>query len=55
MSGTFDAPTFWYKPEREVFCRSKAGFVTTNIEERYDTAPIYKPVLQESNPGPSLE
>ena len=42
--GTFDPPTFWYKPETEVFCRSKCDFVVTDVPNKFDTSPMYSPV-----------
>ena len=40
--GTFDPPTFWYEVEREVFCRSKAKFIKTEVKEKFTSAPGYK-------------
>lgn len=51
FGGTFDPPTFWHLPEREVFRRSKADYVTMDIEEQYFTSLIYKPVREETNQG----
>ena len=45
--GTFDPPTFWYDVEREVFCRSKAGFINVEVEDKNDTAPYHMPVKNE--------
>ena len=45
--GTFDPPTFWYEVGQEIFCRSKAEFLNTDIKERFDTGPVYKPVNKE--------
>ena len=45
--GTFDPPTFWYKPETEVFCRSRCDFVATNLPNKFDTSPMYSPVNTE--------
>lgn len=45
--GTFDPPTFWYEVEREIFCRSKATFLSTNVTDKYDTHPEYKPRRDE--------
>ncbi len=42
--GTFDPPTFWYKPETEVFRRSKRDFVVTDVPNKFDTSPMYSPV-----------
>jgi hypothetical protein len=38
---------FWYKIDREVFGRSGAPFVSTNIKEKYETHPDYKLVNTE--------
>ena len=45
--GTFDPPTFWYKIEREVFCRSKAKFINTDVNDQFDTGPVYTPLNEE--------
>ena len=45
--GTFDPPTFWYQIEREVFCRSKAEFINTGVEDKFDTGPVYEPINSE--------
>ena len=45
--GTFDPPTFWYQIEREIFCRSKADFINTDIEDKSETGPVYEPVDNE--------
>ena len=45
--GTFDPPTFWYDVEREVFCRSKAGFINVDVEDKNDAAPYHTPVNNE--------
>ena len=45
--GTFDPPAFWYEIEREVFCRSKAEFIDTNINDQFDTGPVYEPKIDE--------
>jgi|TARA_B100000809_G_scaffold123834_1_gene121979 hypothetical protein len=46
--GTFDPPTFWYKIEREVFCRSKAKFINTDVNNQFDTGPVYTPLNEEA-------
>ena len=45
--GTFDPPAFWYEIEREVFCRSKAEFIDTDINDQFDTGPVYEPKIHE--------
>ena len=45
--GTFDPPTFWYEVEKEIFCRSRADFVDTNVSDRLDTGPVYQPLNKE--------
>ena len=47
--GSFDPPTFWYEINREVFCRSGAPFISSNIKEKYQTHPDYQPVKKESD------
>ena len=47
--GSYDPPSFWYKIDREVLCRSGAPFVSTNIKEKHKTHPDYKPVNTENN------
>ena len=42
--GCFDDETFWYKLDREVFCRSKAHFVHVDAETSMETSPRYKPL-----------
>lgn len=46
--GTFDPPTFWYEVEREVFCRSKADFIHTDIKDKFVSAPTYQPIKDEA-------
>ena len=45
--GTFDPPAFWYDIEREVYCRSKAKFIDTNVDDKFDTGPVYEPLIEE--------
>ena len=47
--GTFDPPTFWFDTEFEVFCRTKAPFVETNINDKHETTDYYKPLIIESD------
>lgn len=42
--GAFDPPTFWYEVKREVFTRSAAPFVQTDIHDRSETSSSYAPV-----------
>jgi hypothetical protein len=45
--GSFDPPTFWYEIQREVFCRSKAPFLETNLAEQHNTISYYNPTHPE--------
>ena len=45
--GTFDPPTFWFKVTREIFCRSKAGFIENDIENKFETSSSYKPIHKD--------
>ena len=47
--GTFDPPTFWYDVEKEIFCRSRAEFVDTNVSEKLETGPVYQPKNEEDH------
>lgn len=40
--GTFDPPTFWYDITREVFCRTKAPFVSNAVAEKHLTFPAHE-------------
>ena len=42
--GSFDPPTFWYDVKREVFTRTAAPFVHTDIAETSETSSSYAPV-----------
>ena len=42
--GTFDPPSFWFDPRREVFARSRAPFVTLDLDESHETTGSYAPV-----------
>lgn len=46
--GTFDPPTFWYDVKREVFTRSRAPFIHTDIDDQSDTSAAYAPVNTDS-------
>ena len=41
--GCFDPPTFWYEVKREVFTRSRAPFVHTDIADASETSSGYAP------------
>tara|TARA_B100000700_G_C14587588_1_gene643123 strand:+ start:146 stop:658 length:513 start_codon:yes stop_codon:yes gene_type:complete len=41
-AGTFDPPTFWFDMDIEVFRRTKAPFLETNISEKHDTVAYYE-------------
>lgn len=46
--GTFDPPSFWYDIRREVFTRSRAGFVAlTGMTESSATSSSHAPVIVE--------
>ena len=45
--GTFDPPTFWYDIDRDIFTRTKAGFVRLDTRESHDTAPSHAPVTPD--------
>ena len=47
--GTFDPPTFWFKASFEVFCRSKAPFIETNILEKHETTEYYEPIEADNH------
>jgi len=42
--GTFDPPTFWFEVKREIFTRSAAPFVHTDLTDRFETTASYRPV-----------
>jgi hypothetical protein len=45
--GTFDPPSFWFDPRREVFARSKAPFVQLDMDESHETTASYAPVADD--------
>ena len=45
--GTYDPPTFWYEPDREVFCRTKAEFCSIEAPETHLTHPAYAPISSD--------
>lgn len=45
--GTFDPPTFWFKIGREIFTRTAANFVHTDLPEKHETTGSYAPVQQD--------
>lgn len=46
--GTFDPPTFWFPIRREVFTRTAAPFIHTDLPEKSETTASYKPVQQDA-------
>ena len=48
--GCYDPPTFWFEPQVENFCRSKVPFIETEIPEKNNTHPMYKPVREDMHP-----
>jgi hypothetical protein len=47
--GTYDPPTFWYEVKREVFTRSRAPFVQTEIADSSETSSSYAPQGHEAD------
>jgi hypothetical protein len=45
--GTFDPPSFWFKMRREIFTRSAAEFVHTNLPDKFETTASYAPVQKD--------
>ena len=43
-AGSFDPPSFWFPISREIFTRSAAPFVQTDLPEKFDTTASYAPV-----------
>lgn len=43
-AGSFDPPTFWFPISREIFTRSAAPFVQTDLPEKSETTASYAPV-----------
>ena len=48
--GSFDPPTFWFVPQVENFCRTKAPFIETSTSEKHDTHPMYNPKKPDNHP-----
>lgn len=48
--GTFDPPTFWFPVTREIFTRSAAPFVHTDIPAKSETTASYAPVAADPAP-----
>ena len=48
--GSFDPPTFWFEPQVENFCRTKAPFIQTSTAEKHDTHPMYNPKTPDNHP-----
>ncbi len=46
-AGTFDPPTFWFPISREIFTRSAAPFVHTDLPEKSETTASYNPVAED--------
>jgi hypothetical protein len=46
-AGTFDPPTFWFAISREIFTRSAAHFVHTDLPEKHETTGSYASVQQD--------
>jgi len=46
-AGTFDPPTFWFEITREIFCRSKAAFVSNDVEEKHEDFPGHSQVNED--------
>lgn len=43
-AGSFDPPSFWFPISREIFTRSAAPFVHTDLPEKSETTASYAPV-----------
>mgnify|MGYP001233858668 CR=1 FL=1 len=48
--GTFDPPSFWYEVDREIFTRSKAGFVRLDVAHSLETTASYEPTCEDPAP-----
>ena len=48
--GSFYPPTFWFEPQVENFCRTKAPFIQTSTAEKHDTHPMYNPKTPDNHP-----
>ncbi len=46
-AGTFDPPTFWFEITREIFCRTKAPFVSNDVEEKHEDFPGHRQVNED--------
>lgn len=46
-AGTFDPPSFWFNVSREIFTRSAAHFVHTDLPEKHETTGSYAPVQRD--------
>lgn len=49
-AGTFDPPSFWFPLSREIFTRSAAPFVHTDLPEKSVTTASYAPVQHDPAP-----
>ena len=47
--GTFDPPAFWFPLSREIFTRSAAPFVHTDLPEKHETTGSYQPVTEDKS------
>lgn len=47
-AGTFDPPSFWFNVSREIFTRSAAPFVHTDLPEKHETTASYAPVRKDA-------
>ena len=45
--GTYDPRTFWFDIHRELFKRTKAGYISINCPESHKTSPLYKPTKED--------
>lgn len=46
-AGSFDPPSFWFPISREIFTRSAAPFVHTDLPEKSETTASYAPVQDD--------
>tara|TARA_Y100001970_G_scaffold221742_1_gene272594 strand:- start:321 stop:527 length:207 start_codon:yes stop_codon:yes gene_type:complete len=47
---SFDPPIFWFEPQSENFCHTKAPFIQTSNTENHDTHPTYNPKNSDNYP-----
>ncbi len=48
--GSVDPPTFWFEPQVENFCRTKAPYIQKSTAEKHDTHPMYNPKTPDNHP-----